>query len=165
MQETDLPLLRLLLRLFPPVCIKTPKDCNTVTVYQLHRTMSFYGGIESYDIHTYWNNNSETERKLAWELREKVLKDFAKEIESNQIRVYKFWDKPIGPHPINMWELDFKDPEIFKVIVPYFQLHHGRLSVLIHPRSKLGALADHTTHALWLGHKVRLDTEILAGES
>ncbi|KAF6069330.1 Dopa 4,5-dioxygenase family protein [Candida albicans] len=89
----------------------------------------FYGGIKSYDVHTYY--------------------------------VYKFWEKPIGPHPIRMWELDFKDPEIFKVVVPYFQLNHGPLSVLIHPRTDQGDLKDHTEHALWLGHKVRLDTSLL----
>lgn len=122
---------------------------------------SFYGDIKSYDIHTYWNNNNETERKFAFELREQVLKDFAREIANGDIRVYKFWDKPIGPHPINMWELDFKSPEIFKRIVPYFQLNHGGLSVLIHPRSGKGDLLDHTKFALWLGHKVRLDTNLL----
>lgn len=124
-------------------------------------TGSFYGNIKSYDVHTYWNNNNEKERQFAFELRENVLKDFSKEIENGDIRVHKFWDKPIGPHPINMWELDFKSPEIFKVIVPYFQLNHGNLSVLIHPRSDKGDLLDHTKHALWLGHKVRLDTSLL----
>ena len=42
---------------------------------------------------------------------------------------------------------DFKDPEIFKVVVPYFQLNHGPLSVLIHPRTDQGDLKDHTEHA------------------
>ncbi|EGW32413.1 uncharacterized protein SPAPADRAFT_139740 [Spathaspora passalidarum NRRL Y-27907] len=121
----------------------------------------FYGGIVSYDIHTYWNNNIDAERKFAYELREKVLKDFADEISKGEIRVHQFWEKPIGPHPVNMWELDFKSPEIFKVIVPYFQLNHGNLSVLIHPRSDKGDLKDHTDHALWLGHKVRLATSLL----
>jgi aromatic ring-cleaving dioxygenase len=121
---------------------------------------TFYGGIQSYDVHTYWNNNSETERKAAFDLRERVLKDFKNEIEAGDIRVYKFWDRPIGPHPINMWELDFKSPEIFKVIVPYFQLHHGKLSVLIHPKSG-NDLQDHTVNALWLGHKIKLDTAML----
>ncbi|KAI3403010.1 hypothetical protein KGF56_004263 [Candida oxycetoniae] len=121
----------------------------------------FYGGIKSYDVHTYWNNNNEKEREFAYQLRENVSKDFAEDIANGDIRVHKFWDKPIGPHPINMWELDFKKPEIFVKIVPYFQLNHGKLSVLIHPRSDQGDLKDHTDHALWLGHKVRLDTTYL----
>lgn len=126
--------------------------------------MAFYGGIVSYDIHTYWNNNNAEETKFAFDLREKVQKEFATEIENGDIRVYKFWDKPIGPHPINMWEIDFKKPEIFARVVPFYQLNHGKLSVLIHPRSGLGDLTDHTKHALWLGHKVRLDTSLLSNE-
>ncbi|RLV94533.1 hypothetical protein JA1_001747 [Spathaspora sp. JA1] len=122
---------------------------------------NFYGGIVSYDIHTYWNNNVPAERQAAYDLREKVLKDFAKEIANGDIRVHQFWEKPIGPHPVNMWELDFKSPAIFSVIVPFFQLHHGSLSVLIHPRSDKSELIDHTVHALWLGHKVRLATTFL----
>lgn len=120
----------------------------------------FYGDVVSYDIHTYWNNNNENERKFSYELREKVQKEFAKEIENGDIRVYKFWDKPIGPHPINMWEIDFKKPELFPKLVSFYQLNHGKLSVLIHPRSG-NDLLDHTNHALWLGHKQRLDTTLL----
>lgn len=122
--------------------------------------MSFYGNIVSYDIHTYWNNNNEQQRAFAFELREKVLKEFATEIEQGDIRVYKFWDKPIGPHPLTMFEIDFKKPEIFAKVVPFYQLNHGELSVLIHPRTG-NELKDHTTNALWLGHKVRLDTSVL----
>ncbi|KAG7196063.1 uncharacterized protein KQ657_000074 [Scheffersomyces spartinae] len=122
---------------------------------------SFYGGIISYDIHTYWNNNVKEERDFALALREKVLKEYAEDIESGKIRAHKPWDKPIGPHPISMWELDFKSPEIFVKLVPFFQINHGSLSVLIHPRTDKGDLKDHTTHALWLGHKQRLATGFL----
>lgn len=115
----------------------------------------------SYDIHTYWNDNIKEERDFAYALRETVLKEFAEDIEAGRIRVHKFWEKPIGPHPINMWELDFKTPEMFVKLVPFFQLNHGKLSVLIHPRSNKGDLTDHTKHALWLGHKQRLATVFL----
>lgn len=122
---------------------------------------SFIEGIQSYDIHTYWNNNNKEEREAALLLRENVLKVFAKEIEAGDLRVHKPWDTPIGPHPISMWELDFKSPAIFSRIVPFFQVHHHKLLVLIHPRTQKGDLLDHTEHALWLGHKVRLDTTLL----
>ena len=124
----------------------------------------FYGGIKSYDVHTYWNNNSETERNAAFDLREKFLREFKSEVDAGDIKVYKFWDKPIGPHPINMWELDFHLPESFVKVVPWFQMNHGKLLVLIHPHLELGEFKDHTDHALWLGHKVRLDTEVLSRE-
>lgn len=118
--------------------------------------MSFYGTITAYDVHTYWNEADAEEKKAAWELRERVLKDFAKEVEAGDIRVHKFWDRPVGPHPVHMWELDFKSPDIFKLVVPYFQTNHGKLSVLIHPHSADGDYVDHTTGALWLGHKLKL---------
>ncbi|CDK29424.1 unnamed protein product [Kuraishia capsulata CBS 1993] len=123
--------------------------------------MSFYGGIKSYDIHTYYNYGDEAEREFASSLRDRVLEEFSQEIEDGKVRVHKFWTQPIGPHPTAMWECDFNDITVFNKIVPWFQLNHGKLSVLIHPRSDLGDLKDHTDHALWLGHKQRLITHIL----
>lgn len=38
----------------------------------------FYGGIKSYDVHTYYGN--EKEEKLAFALREKVLKVLPKKL-------------------------------------------------------------------------------------
>ena len=123
--------------------------------------MSFYGLIKSYDIHTYWNNNHDREREEANLLRTKLQTEFAHEIEAGNIHLYKMWDKPIGPHPISMFEIDFKDPALFGRLVQFYQLNHGRLSVLIHPRTG-DDLKDHTVHALWLGHKVRLNTDLLS---
>lgn len=123
-------------------------------------------GIVSYDFHTYWNNNNETERQFAFKFREKIQHEFAPEIADGKLRVFRFWDKPIGPHPINMFEIDTGgegryDPALFARVLNFYTLNHGKLSVLIHPRTSLGDLKDHTDHALWLGHKVRLDTSLL----
>lgn len=125
-----------------------------------------YYGIRSFDFHTYWNNNNPKDREFAYELREKVQKEFAKEIENGQVRVHQFWDTPVGPHPLNMWEIDTGgdgkfDADIYTRLIGFYILNHGHLSVLIHPRTHRGDMADHTTHALWLGHKVRLDTSYL----
>ncbi|KAI0464628.1 hypothetical protein LJB42_002248 [Komagataella kurtzmanii] len=120
----------------------------------------FYGNIVSYDVHTYYNQNVSEEKKFAYQLREKVKEEFKDEIEAGNIRVHKFWETPIGPHPICMWEIDFKKPELFAGIVSFYQVNHGNLSVLIHPRSDKGDLVDHTKHALWLGHKQRLITSV-----
>lgn len=111
-----------------------------------------------YDIHTYWNNNSPADRKRAEEFRAKIEKEFAAEIEAGDIRIYKMWDGPLGPHPTLMFEIDFKKPEVFTKVVPFYQLNHGKLSVLIHPHTG-DDYKDHTEHAMWLGHKVHLDLE------
>lgn len=129
-------------------------------------TMTELYGIKSFDFHTYWNNNNPKDREFAFDFREKIIKEFANEIEAGDVRVFKFWDKPIGPHPLNMFEIDtggvgrFK-PELYARLVTFYIVNHGHLSVLIHPKTDKGDLIDHTQHALWLGHKVRLDTSFL----
>lgn len=112
--------------------------------------------FKSYDIHTYYNAADERSRSEALQLRLKLQSDFAAEIAAHEINVYKMWDEPIGPHVIAMWECDFKSPEIFARIVPWFQYNHGNLPVLIHPHSEKGSLVDHTSHAMWLGPKLPL---------
>ena len=67
----------------------------------------------------------------------------------------KLIQRPIGPHPVPMFELDFL-PENFAKVVPFLMRNHGDHSVLIHPESG-NDLADHTVHALWLGKKLELD--------
>lgn len=123
--------------------------------------------IKSYDFHTYWNSGCPIDKKFSTEFREKVQKEFAKELEAGDLRLHKFWDHPIGPHPVTMWELDTAgkyDPALFARVLAFYQLNHGKLSVLIHPRTGKGDLIDHTEHALWLGHKQRLITYILKEE-
>lgn len=130
------------------------------------RTMAIYT-IESFDFHTYWNDNSPQEREKAWNFREKVQKEFSAEIAAGDLRVFKFWDRPVGPHPINMFEVDTGgkfDKDLFARMVAFYMVNHDGLSVLIHPTTDKGGLLDHTEHALWLGHKVRLDTKILKSE-
>ncbi|VVT46314.1 uncharacterized protein SAPINGB_P001152 [Magnusiomyces paraingens] len=117
--------------------------------------------IKSYDIHTYYNVGHEPSRQEAFELREKLQKDFAKEIAAGELNVYRMWDKAIGPHITAMWECDFKSPELFSRIVPWYQWNHGNLSVLIHPHTERGGLIDHTQHALWLGTKIPLIEDVL----
>lgn len=64
-----------------------------------------------------------------------------------------------------MWECDFKTPEIFSKIVPWFQLNHGTLSVLVHPRiDSTTAFLEHTQYAFWMGDKVKLVEEVLKNE-
>ncbi|KAF5094170.1 hypothetical protein D0Z03_002161 [Geotrichum reessii] len=117
--------------------------------------------IKSYDIHTYYFQSNENSIKEATALREKLAKDFAKEVDNKDLNIYKMWDKPIGPHPYAMWECDFKKPELFARLVPWYQLNHGNLSVLIHPHTDKGSLTDHTQFAIWIGDKVPLIKDAL----
>ena len=64
-------------------------------------------------------------------------------------------DRPVGPHPVPMFELNFL-PEHFTQVVTFLMQNHGEHSVLIHPQTG-DDLTDHTTHALWLGEQLKLD--------
>lgn len=117
--------------------------------------------IKSYDIHTYYFQSHEASKQEASDLRDKLAKDFATEVANGDINIYKLWDRPIGPHPYAMWECDFKSPEIFSKLIPWYQLNHGSLSVLIHPHTDKGGKVDHGLHALWIGDKVPLIEAVL----
>lgn len=117
--------------------------------------------IKSYDIHTYYFQEYAPSRDEAVALRDKLAADFKDYVDRGELNIYRLWDKPLGPHPYAMWECDFKNPELFAKIVPWYQLNHGSLSVLIHPHTDKGELTDHTDHALWLGDKVKLIAETL----
>lgn len=79
----------------------------------------FSDQIKGYDIHTYFFQSHEPSVKEASELREKLMAEFSEDIHQGNIRVYKLFDGPIGPHPYGMWECDFKSPEIFAKLVPW----------------------------------------------
>ncbi|VVT57592.1 uncharacterized protein SAPINGB_P005772 [Magnusiomyces paraingens] len=117
---------------------------------------NFNANFISYDIHTYYNQNYEGSRQEAKALYDKLVEDFSDEIAKGELNVYDLVDEPAGIHPIGMWEIDFKSPELFSRLVPWYQWNHGNLSVLVHPFSSKGARADHTNHALWIGDRVNL---------
>lgn len=107
--------------------------------------------ISGYHAHVYYPNP--TARTEAAALREAVSERFSTELG-------RWRDEPVGPHPIAMYQIKF-GVETFATLVPWLQLHHGSLSVLIHP-STGDHLADHTEFALWLGPQLALRTEVFS---
>ncbi len=63
--------------------------------------------------------------------------------------------RPVGPHPRWSCQLTF-DSQRFDQLIPWLDAHRDGLTVLVHP-STGDSLADHTTHASWLGDPVELD--------
>lgn len=125
---------------------------------------SFHYGIVSYDFHTYFKLDDPVQVELAKSFKQTIENEFHNELQSpNLMRVFKTHEKQLGPHPIGygMFESDTRSPETFLKILNYYQLNHGELSVLIHPRSNQGDLIDHTKNALWLGEKLPLLVEFL----
>lgn len=82
--------------------------------------------------------------------------------EFPELRMYKFWDKPVGPHPIAMFEVNVFTPAQFGAFIPWLVINRGPLSALVHPNSEDGdGVRDHTQRATWLGEKVVLDVGML----
>ena len=71
----------------------------------------------------------------------------------------RWHDKPVGPHPMWSYQVAF-EPALFGEIVPWLSLHHGDLTVLVHPLT--GHLVrEHTTNAMWMGTPQTLDVDML----
>jgi DOPA 4,5-dioxygenase len=65
---------------------------------------------------------------------------------------------PVGPHPYWSCQLSF-DSAAFDAVIPWLDAHRGRLNVLVHGVTG-NHLADHTTHAAWLGEPAVLDLSV-----
>lgn len=106
-----------------------------------------------YDVHVYYKTAAE--RETAIELRQKMHSAFGE-----WMRFYAPKDRPIGPHPVPMWEADFGGYEHRHkwTAVRNFLLEENthNLSILIHPHSLDGDYADHTEHAFWAGEVLPL---------
>jgi DOPA 4,5-dioxygenase len=74
--------------------------------------------------------------------------------EFTWMRFYSPKDRPIGPHPVPMWEADFGsfgNRLNWNIVKEFITKEHDTLSVLIHPHSTDGDYADHTKNAFWIG--------------
>jgi DOPA 4,5-dioxygenase len=74
------------------------------------------------------------------------------------VQVGRVHEKPVGPHPAWSCQLAFDAAE-FDKIIPWLDQHRGELDVFVHGVSG-DELADHTTHASWLGNEWPLKLEM-----
>mmetsp|Transcript_29738 Transcript_29738/g.64045 ORF Transcript_29738/g.64045 Transcript_29738/m.64045 type:complete len:146 (+) Transcript_29738:848-1285(+) len=110
-----------------------------------------------YDVHVYYNGPHE--RSDAMELRKDM------QLEFPWMRFFPYRDRPIGPHPVPMWEADFggyDNRHRWSEVRDFIEMEHGSLSVLIHPHSEDGDTADHTKNAFWAGQVLDLKLEIFS---
>lgn len=109
-----------------------------------------------FDLHIYYMQNNQSQSKFARELWQRIRYEFP------ELRIYKFWEKPVGPHPYAMFEVNVFTPEQFGAFVPWLVINRGPLSVLLHPNcDDKDDVRDHTQRATWLGEKVPLDIGML----
>lgn len=91
-------------------------------------------------------------------------------LEFPELRIYRRWDQPIGPHPVGMFEVNLSSPAEFGAFVPWLVVWRGPLSVLVHPNSTETDVEEgvreernHVERAFWLGERWPLVTGIFTG--
>lgn len=105
-----------------------------------------------FDAHIYYD---EAEIGNAAVVRERFLTDF-RDIE---LRVGRMHRGPIGPHPVPMFEINFRK-ELFRTVLDWFLTNRSGHTVLIHEVTG-DDWRDHSEGALWLGEPVAIDFEKL----
>ena len=76
-----------------------------------------------------------------------------------ELRIYRLWDKPVGPHPVAMFEVNVFTPAQFGAFIPWLVINRGPLSALVHPNTGDDE-RDHTQRATWLGDRMPLDLSV-----
>lgn len=84
-----------------------------------------------------------------------------------ELRIYSFWDRPIGPHPVAMFEVNLFSPAQFGAFIPWLAIWRGPLSVLVHPNTLEEGLKEseierrnHSQRAIWMGERLPLDLSL-----
>ncbi|KAF1848532.1 uncharacterized protein K460DRAFT_334759 [Cucurbitaria berberidis CBS 394.84] len=107
-----------------------------------------------FDVHIYFLQVDAEEVKFAAELWERIRREFP------ELRIYKVWDRPIGPHPLAMFEVNLFTPvEQFGAFIPWLVVNRGPLSALIHPNTDDEG-RDHTQRATWMGQPLPLNLKL-----
>ncbi|KAL1842255.1 hypothetical protein VTJ49DRAFT_5733 [Mycothermus thermophilus] len=114
-----------------------------------------------FDVHIYYFQNNQQQTEYAQQLHQRIRREFP------ELRIYRFWDRPVGPHPVAMFEVNLLTPAQFGAFVPWLAVWRGPLSVLVHPNTvEEGVpegekeLRNHTERAIWMGERVPLDREV-----
>ncbi|BGP23009.1 DOPA 4,5-dioxygenase [Rhodotorula toruloides] len=107
----------------------------------------------AFDFHIYYASQAQMDH--ARRLHERIRREFP------ELRVYKFWENPVGPHPVPMFEVNTFTPAQFGALFGFLVAYRGDLSVLIHPNTHDSELLDHTTKATWMGAPYPLITSFL----
>jgi len=109
--------------------------------------------IASWHAHIYFDAKS---RELAWCLRDAVAARFG-----NRVKIGRFHERPVGPHPQWSCQLTIAHAD-FAEGIGWLALNHGALDMFVHPNTG-DQLRDHRDCALWLGRSYKLDLRAVDG--
>lgn len=108
--------------------------------------------IQSFDAHVYFTPET---REAAYLLKDKATIDF----QGSPVRVGQMVDRKVGPHPLPMFQIQFR-PAAFAEMIAWLMSNRGGLTVLVH-RVTGNDLEDHYQGALWMGQVLDLDASQL----
>lgn len=77
------------------------------------------------------------------------------------VKVGRVHEKLVGPHPHWSCQLAFGRDQ-FDALIPWLDAHRQGLNVFVHGLTG-DDLADHTTHASWLGDPTPLNLHVFGG--
>lgn len=110
------------------------------------------------DVHIYYFPQNPAQVAYAHQLWERIRREFP------ELRIYRVWDRPIGPHAQPMFEVNLLTPAQFGAFVPWLAIWRGPLSALVHPNTTEEWLSEgerelrnHTEQAIWLGERLPVD--------
>jgi DOPA 4,5-dioxygenase len=106
--------------------------------------------ITGYHAHVYYPDAESRERAAA--LRQAIETKF-------DVRMGRWRDEPVGPHPLPMYQVAF-DAALFAEIVPWLMLNRNDLIIFVHPETG-DDVPDHRDFPLWLGQKLDLNMGFL----
>ncbi|WP_339722990.1 DOPA 4,5-dioxygenase family protein [Marinomonas primoryensis] len=102
--------------------------------------------IKAFHAHLYYADEAGVE--IAKQVAEQAAELF-------DIRIGRFHQKPVGPHPVWSCQLSFAS-ETFGQIIPWLMLNRQSLDVFVHPLTG-NDYVDHTQGVSWLGRAYTLD--------
>ena len=106
-------------------------------------------GEAPYHAHVYY---SDEDRAAASALREEFTAG-----RPEVLFVGRMMDRGVGPHPLPQFEVHFPERARLEVVAA---IEASGLRALVHPLTD-DDLADHTTHAQWIGEPLELDVSTL----
>ncbi|KAF2402358.1 hypothetical protein EJ06DRAFT_580625 [Trichodelitschia bisporula] len=109
-----------------------------------------------FDVHIYFYQTKPDQVTFVKELWERIRREFP------ELRIYKIFDRPVGPHPVGMFEVNIFTPAQFGAFIPWLVINRGPLSALIHPNTN-DHRRDHSQRATWMGERFPLDLGLFKG--
>ncbi|MBT6096557.1 MAG: DOPA 4,5-dioxygenase family protein [Rhodospirillaceae bacterium] len=106
--------------------------------------------IRGYHAHVYYRDSAE--RDVAAKLRDDIEASF-------EVRLGRWREEPVGPHPLAMYQIAFAADQ-FSKIVPWLMLNRNGLTILVHPETGDDVI-DHRDSPLWLGERLDLNIAFL----